>query len=494
MPPFPAFSAATFNDDVSGGDRAVVLCSRYLPESMEALRCSLCQPSFTFVRCLIACTFSERAHNVHSDGGGGGGAYDACRSAVLRMLRTSVHASGELAATGPASALDDGLCPEASASPLPTEMEVEVEVVHAQLPVQLCPLGTDAFLLPIGDADRLLACDLADGAAGAQGDRAAPVAPAGAPAGGATGGGELGWSDLPAQTQDSLGSVAAALAGMLSAAGIKPSLFALGSAGLLVARQVQQHLPPAPAAAAGASLLLIDRSLDMVSPCMHTDHPLHPLLSPSEPPPTAAEPAAAAEPPAASSTGADAVSDDVAGPARALGTALACAESSCSSLVDSLLARRGKEVQQLLLKSLAEIVDDEALDHVPLPSKPTLPKLRELLRAVSSDDAVAWRHASALSAVQQLIDVADRRAAPRPPLCYPPRFHQSPRSPPRTCPAPHSPRPALSLAPFPAPSPAPSRDPPPPAAARRPKSPSCSPPRSSSSTPPPTRSPPRTPS
>ena len=35
--------------DVSGGDRAVVLCSRYLPESMEALRCSLCQPSFTFV-------------------------------------------------------------------------------------------------------------------------------------------------------------------------------------------------------------------------------------------------------------------------------------------------------------------------------------------------------------------------------------------------------------------------------------------------------------
>ena len=240
-------------------------------------------------RCTIACSYTERAHAAYAPNSAaanlasGGGAYEACRAEVTRWLGG-----------------DSCGC--------------EVRVVHLGLPAQLTPLGSAFFLLAADGVRPLLQCDLPElrraaatreersGGGGGDGSSVEGTAEGAPPVAKVE---DALWSSLPAARQRSLGGVALSLAGMLRAAAVQPTLFTLGATSLLVARELMQHLPDSSssssssaAGAAGggaaptegastapsrptddASLLIVDRTRDLVAPTMTNDHPLDRLLN-----------------------------------------------------------------------------------------------------------------------------------------------------------------------------------------------------------------------
>ena len=305
---------------------AVVLCSTFLPEAYAALRNSLCDASrWHFGRVTLACGYSDRAHAAYSGGSDGEeGAYEACRAEFARWLR----------------------------APPP-----QLHVLHIDLPLSLCAIGSGVFLLPSAEASPLLESSLSELRRSAELSGAATPQRLD----------ELPWSALDASTQRALGGCACGLAGMLKAAGVRPVLFSMGTTSTLLARQLMQHLPAAPPATAtgsggsappAASLLIVDRSLDYVSPLVRADHPLEQLLATPTPPPL---PTTSAEPPASPGNGGDGrvgdawAADADCGAARhatapplppiAVLQQLAAADPACAALLDSLLTRRGKEVR-----------------------------------------------------------------------------------------------------------------------------------------------------
>ncbi|KOO24609.1 hypothetical protein Ctob_011145, partial [Chrysochromulina tobinii] len=93
----------------SSTDRAVVLCSSFLPEAYAALRTSLCHSGFRLTDCTIACTFSERAHREYGataaapTGALATNAYEACEAEARRWLcEAAASASGSPARPVPA--------------------------------------------------------------------------------------------------------------------------------------------------------------------------------------------------------------------------------------------------------------------------------------------------------------------------------------------------------------------------------------------------------
>ena len=180
------------------------------------------------------------------------------------------------------------------------------------------------------------------------------------------------------------------LVGMLRAASIKPTLFAMGPTALLVARQIFANMPAAFTPAAGsprptpaspateckdppaasyhgsasppppsaASLLLVDRTLDLVSPAMRTDHPLDILLTAhaktAENGAWTHSPSAPASPPCAPQTQTQTGEarpppppppPTVASPlSTSVLQALDASDPACAELLERLLSRRSKEV------------------------------------------------------------------------------------------------------------------------------------------------------
>ena len=343
------------------------------------------QAGFDFARCTVACSFSDWAHKDYNAlpaaraGAPPIGAYEACRAEVSRwlsdhrrrqQLQQEPTAPGVAGAAGVAQVRADAL---------------DVRVAYLELPVQLCPLGSGAFLLPIDGGEPLLDSDLPEirRASESQGDSAPPLQELG----------DVPWSALPGRWQRAYGGCAVMLAGLLRAAALKPTLFTMGPSSLLVARQVEKHLSAsgsaAAAAAAGsasptgataaaaissassvqgeASVLIVDRSLDAVAPAMRTDHPLDALLTtgstaaPRAPPPPTSPSARhppsppATPPPAAPPTPSMSRQPPPPPPPPSLPgpplcpsvqQALAGAEPTCAALLDALLTRRGKEVGQ----------------------------------------------------------------------------------------------------------------------------------------------------
>ena len=242
-----------------------------------------------------------------------------------------------------------------------------------------------------------------------------------------------------------------ALVGMLRSAGITPSLFALGPSALLVARQVMQHLPsgqgasvpptgpaissssssssahpnssrplPPPPPPSEASVLIVDRSLDLVAPSLTTDHPLDALFAadaaaskmaraPSRPPSPAVSPERTLEaklpppPPPAMPRPPLPLS---------LIQAVSSSEPACAALLDTVLTRRGKEVNTQLLKALASIADElDDDDDVSLPTRPTGEALRSLLEKLQSAPRIGVERLPDLEAIGALLEASDAAAA-----------------------------------------------------------------------------------
>ena len=403
---------------------AIVLCSTFLPSSYSSIRGSLCQPGLNLSQITIACTFSERAHAEFAAASSSTttssaaeptgadaplpptvGAYDAC-AAEIKLW--PIHRSAE----------SDALSPP-----------LDVRIVHLVLPAQLCPLGSAAFLLSADGAQPLLESDLEE----MRTEDAPPPSKLD----------DIAWSSLPPPRQRSLGGCAMSLVGLLRAAAIKPSLFALGSSSVLVARQVLQHLPTSgsgssgtPAAASSpagsggdaasstvsgvepteASVLIVDRSLDLVAPSLTTDHPLDALFAASDASTDADDPWRSLNNTASAPSPADAPVAAAAAPKPPLPLpivqALSSAEPACSALLDAILTRsRMKEVHQQLLKLLTGVVEeyaDEDEDEMDLPlARPTPTALRELLTKLRDTPRIGIERLPDLEACSTLLDACD---------------------------------------------------------------------------------------
>ena len=353
---------------------AVVVCAGYLPELHDALRRSLCATGSPLQRVAI---FSSHSHAAH-------------QLADLQP-RGSDGTPAELFAHYEA-VVTDWLCAAqgaAAAKPL-------VRIQQLALPAALSVLGASTFLLPAREAS----VDLPAGHGGAE----AASDDEGEPAAGAAD--TADWSQVGPARRRELRRVASQLQQLLGALNVRPSLFALGRTAALVGRQVQ-YVPPDSHAAAGASssggaggpaahaapvdasVVLVERALDLVAPALLADHPLHHLLGPLLCPhvaaavpaaPAAEASAAEASAPTGAAGGGGAAS--VAAAARGAAAAEAAwgaeATAECTALLESLLSRRAQEVPQQLLKSLATLADAEGLE-LELPARPSLPKLRALL-------------------------------------------------------------------------------------------------------------------
>ena len=443
-------------------DHAIVLCSTFLPETYSALRASLVHCGLCLNRCTIACTYSDRAHTDYLPG--------SRPAAAATSSATGAEPPPALLSAYAACAAEVARWPIARPA---HRQPLDVRIVHTTMPLQLCPLGTTAFLLSSEGAQPLLESDLPEvhKACAARGADAGPP-PATLS--------DVTWSSLPAARQRALGGCAMALVGWLRACALKPTLFALGPTSTLIARQVLLHLPTGPASAPAdappaaadaaaaptatptdASVLIVDRSLDLVSPSLSTEHPLDALFAASsdedltaevearrdgllpaeeeeeedswleglhlEPrtslpllsPPTAHVPSPGQ--PTAPSASPPKKPQPPPPPAPrpplplALAQAISSSEPACSSLLDAVLTRRGKEVGRQLLKVLASVADayapdddddDDALDT--LPARPTGAALATLLERLNSNESIATERISELIAVSALLEASAR--------------------------------------------------------------------------------------
>ncbi len=164
---------------------------------------------------------------------------------------------------------------------------VSVSIRLAELPPQLTPVGSACFLLPAGVGafplleSELPALPVAELAAErlSRERRGSVLAPLPSLS-------ELGWASLPPRRQRDLGAVAASLARLVAALRCEgASVHAVGSTSRLVGDQLRSRLASASEGAAGAAatVLIVDRTLDLVSPCLDADHPLASLFCPAAP-------------------------------------------------------------------------------------------------------------------------------------------------------------------------------------------------------------------
>ncbi|KAL1520875.1 hypothetical protein AB1Y20_022436 [Prymnesium parvum] len=363
-------SAEVFRQTGTPPFHAVVLCSSFLPDAYRAIELSLRGSAALFRRVTIASSYSERAHVAYDNPEWTDhGAYEACRSEVVGWMRGGLEAT----------------------HPLP-----ELRVVPLDVPLHLCPIGSGLFVLPLSGALPAIETHAYSSKGSTASQRAENIS----------------WSDLERSCQRSLGGCAAALAGLLKAAGSKPLLFALGPRATLLARQVMQHLPAHPphsAAEEAISLLVVDRTVDFVSPSVRTDHPLEQMLTapPSHPHvPTSA--------PSTSPTREAVARRPETHPAAipvATQQRLAANETGCAAIIDNLLPRRCKEIVPLLLKTLVSLAAESDDFDLSLPTRATSGAVRDLSRQLRASRRFQFAHAAELQAVEALLDAMDGGAA-----------------------------------------------------------------------------------
>jgi hypothetical protein len=265
---------------LSGGApvrRVAALVTTMLAEAEAAVLAS-CQLHAAAAQFTVLCCVSQPAHHDEAPALYGSSCYAPVGAAWQRQLNEQRLAAG----AGPCS------------------------LAIVPCPLLLCPLSSNAFVLPaaaaaasLPHAGRLAAGFSTTPAAAAAADSdedeqppaaaaaAARAGRAGSSAGGAAGPGGSG-SGAPAS---GLALLAHALVGATAALGHRPEAFSLGPCSRLVCRNMG-FVPAAAEDAPPAALVLVDRLLDPVSPAQHADllvQRLYNLSGAQQGPGTAAE-------------------------------------------------------------------------------------------------------------------------------------------------------------------------------------------------------------
>ena len=489
---------------------AVALCSTFLPEAYSALRVSLIQPGLQLSQVTVVCGLSDRAHatyagvheaapassaSPHASPAGttaaptppslGGGAYAACREEVCRWLGGG-EAQVEVRVVQ--LAVPAQLCPLGSTAFL-LPVDGAEPLLHSDLPeLQRAAVSRGDRSAPLSSLDQLHgqwsalptarqrslgACAMAlvgwmDAAAikpslFALGPTALLVArqinahvgttalPQATSADGGGGGGAGAAATTPhSPSRPGQTSQLSASAGGGDTPPPAAATIAEAAGGAQATSPRQPPPPSAPPVArtpVEASVLIIDRSVDVVAPALRSDHPLDLLLAEAAGAARHAEDVAAGAVPTGHSA-ADAAASPVA-PRRPPGppsppsprsspsspvspsprppppppppppplpsaplpvsVVQTLGGSECAPLLESLLSRRTKEVGKKLLEALAAAADayEDELPLVDMPSRPTPRALRELLGAVRGVPRACWERAPELAAVEMLLEALD---------------------------------------------------------------------------------------
>ena len=236
---------------LSGGApvrRVAALVTTMLAEA-EAAVLAACQLHAAAAQFTVLCCVSQAAHHDEAPALYGSSCYASVGCAWQRQLNEQRLAAG----AGPCS----------------------LAIVHC--PLLLCPLSSNAFVLPeaasaasLPHAGRLAAgfsTTAAAAAAADSDDDEQPAAARGGRAGSSASGPGGSGSGAPAS---GLALLAHALVGATAALGHRPEAFSLGPCSRLVCRNMG-FVPAAAEDALPAALVLVDRLLDPVSPAQHAD-------------------------------------------------------------------------------------------------------------------------------------------------------------------------------------------------------------------------------
>ena len=361
-------------------ERAVVLCSSFNSTTCEAIRRTLCQPALAIRSCFVLCpdavaapprpAAAEEAAAEATEGGYeevSGGDAEVLTGFLREHLRTRTdRADNQLsaqvasAAGPPASISAAGVSDAASA--------VSVRVIRLGLPLELHPIGRSSFLL----------------GAPAHSPRMLPTV--GPPLAGT-----LTKTSTSPPLSPPLSELAADLLELCTALGLRPMTYALGPLSHALGMQIQREQLELSGGSTGAgssalqnaSLVMIDRSLDLVAPSSFSTHPLEAAAAWSGhgggAPPTARVPE--------------------------------WLQPEHEALAEALLARRAQEVPQQLLKALTEAADEAGVDVPRLPPRPTASALRHFLSELQAGPLGATSCGATLAAAEQLLECAEPTSA-----------------------------------------------------------------------------------
>ena len=361
-------------------ERAVVLCSSFNSTTCEAIRRTLCQPALAIRSCFVLCpdavaapprpAAAEEAAAEATEGGYeevSGGDAEVLTGFLREHLRTRTdRADNQLsaqvasAAGPPASISAAGVSDAASA--------VSVRVIRLGLPLELHPIGRSSFLL----------------GAPAHSPRMLPTV--GPPLAGT-----LTKTSTSPPLSPPLSELAADLLELCTALGLRPMTYALGPLSHALGMQIQREQLELSGGSTGAgssalqnaSLVMIDRSLDLVAPSSFSTHPLEAAAAWSGhgggAPPTARVPE--------------------------------WLQPEHEALAEALLARRVQEVPQQLLKALTEAADEAGVDVPRLPPRPTASALRHFLSELQAGPLGATSCGATLAAAEQLLECAEPTSA-----------------------------------------------------------------------------------
>ncbi len=304
----------------------IVLASGPLADALPHVRDAIRSAPYT--SCTVLATFQPASSGAAtaSDGAPGGALKGAVTAAAFRSAEAQVS---------------EWLADRAGSTASGTTSSV---VRLLGVPPQLCALGASAFVLPLS----LSSAGLLPSSALAR---------------------------LPTSASEVLAAQLAQLCGALR---LRPEVFSLGAGTSALGRLVRGVIETEPALASSAksaSLILVDRALDLVAPSTYSTHPLE-LASRSSP---------------------------------SLLLSLA-APPLAENLFDALLPRRPQEVSQLLLKALAASANQEGVD-VSLPPRASSRAVSAAAAALRAEPLASLRHAPLLSAVEALERASGAAAA-----------------------------------------------------------------------------------
>lgn len=373
-------------------ERAVVLCSSFNSTTCEAIRRTLCQPALAIRSCFVLCpdavaapprpAAAEEAAAEATEGGYEevpGGDAELLTGFLREHLRTRTdRADNQLSAqvasaAGPPAAISAAGVSDAASA-------VSVRVIRLGLPLELHPIGRSSFLLGAPAHSPRMLPTVGSPLAGTLPNRntknssntstSPPLSPA-------------------------LSELAADLLELCTALGLRPMTYALGPLSHALGMQIEREQLELSGGSTGAgssalqnaSLVMIDRSLDLVAPSSFSTHPLeaaaawsgHGGGAPTGAPTTARVPE--------------------------------WLQPEHEALAEALLARRAQEVPQQLLKALTEAADEAGVDVPRLPPRPTASALRHFLSELQAGPLGATSCGATLAAAEQLLECAEPTSA-----------------------------------------------------------------------------------
>eukprot|EP00967_Tisochrysis_lutea_P114552 scaffold182665_cov35-Tisochrysis_lutea.AAC.3 len=359
--PLGSLPAGTVHDLGSENEdpptRAVIFCATPLPQAYASIRAALQQPGTAWRDVAILASVTDAEHNFaeqHDHAGSTStprvpnSALERCKQFVVDCLNEVAQVAAQNETTSNAELARGSGCATSAT----------VTVTEMPMPMQACPLGDSTFLLPSPDGSptsdlaSLLPIDLEPSAAMVRTAEATSCA-----------------SNAPRHdkeqtcvAQDEL--LASQLSRLLGALSVRPTIYAMGErairvGGHMVSSESEAEMsakvhgtdPSSNAATTTPlSLVLLDRSLDLVAPSMPHLHPLSLLLS-----------AEGAHP---SDIGLDGV--------------LHSLDASTAHIFEALLSRRPQEVNLHLLRALMLAAEAEGVE-LRIPPRPSADEIRKLV-------------------------------------------------------------------------------------------------------------------